>query len=162
MKLISIHGGQVAKVDDADFERLSAFRWHLNDQGYAVRCDYSSGALKNIRMHREIMADAGRLDVDHIDGDRTNNQRANLRQCTRSQNLQNQRKKRGSSSRFKGVYWLKANEKWRAKIAVNGKCKCLGLFSDEVAAAHAYDAAAIQYFGEFAGTNQSIGAFHAT
>ncbi|MBB3213429.1 hypothetical protein FHW67_002721 [Herbaspirillum sp. Sphag1AN] len=156
VRLIPIYGGEKALVDDEDFERLSKYRWHLNDSGYAVRCDYSSGTLKNIRMHHEVVTRQAGFDIDHIDGNRLNNQRSNLRECTRSQNLQNQSKKRGSTSKFKGVYWLKANKKWRAKIRVSGKSKCLGLYANESDAAKAYDAAAKHYFGEFACTNSSM------
>jgi hypothetical protein len=156
VKLIPIFGGAFAMVDDEDFDRLSRHKWHLNDSSYAVRCDYSNGAMKNIRMHHEVVVRQTGLDVDHIDGDRLNNQRANLRQCTRRQNLQNQTKKRGHTSQYKGVYWLKANQKWRAKIVVSGRSKCLGLFMREADAANAYDVAAKQYFGEFACINSSI------
>lgn len=153
MKTIPIHGGKNAQVDDEAFDGLSAFKWHLSDSGYAVRADYSSGSLKIVRMHRQIFgAREGQL-IDHRDGDRLNNQIANLRLCSRAENLMNQQPLRGTTSRFKGVYWLKANGKWRAKIKANGKCICLGLFTDEIEAAKAYDRAAILHFGDFARPN---------
>lgn len=69
-------------------------------------------------------------DVDHIDGDGTNNRLANLRHATRSENLQNQRRAhRGSHSGILGAYFHKRLRKWQSSIAVGGKTFHLGTFS---------------------------------
>ena len=60
--------------------------------------------------------------VDHIDGNRQNNQVTNLRYATISENNRNRLKSiKSTTSRYKGVYWSKENSKWRARIEVNGK-----------------------------------------
>lgn len=93
--------------------------------------------------------------VDHIDGDPQNNMVTNLRFCTNAENLRNRGSYRGSSSKYVGVHWHTASGKWQAQITINGKNKHLGLFSDEEAAARAYDAAARKLHGEFARLNFS-------
>jgi len=103
-------------------------------------------------MHRAILNAPPRMDVDHINGNGLNNTRENLRLCTRSQNMMNQRLK-GGTSRFRGVSWLKGGAKWHAQVRANGKRLHLGLFTDETEAAMAYDAAARELFGDFARLN---------
>lgn len=99
--------------------------------------------------------------ASHIDGNGLNNQRYNLRICTKQENLRNQKPIRGGSSKFKGVYLSKAYPKygiksvWRANIGKDGKAIFLGGFENEIDAAKAYDRAALKYFGEFARVNFS-------
>ena len=57
------------------------------------------------------------------------------------------------TSRFKGVFWETWTKRWRARITVDGKCRWLGRFRDESAAAVAYDDAASLWFGEHARLN---------
>jgi len=153
VKTIPLSQGAVALVDDADFAELSRFSWYLSDKGYAVRNADVDGGKRPIRMHRVLLGAPDGVDVDHIDGNRLNNTRGNLRLCERRQNLMNSRKRTATTSKFKGVYWLAANRKWRAKINIEGKSKHLGCFAAEEDAARAYDQAAKTYFGEFARTN---------
>lgn len=89
------------------------------------------------------------LDVDHINGDRSDNRISNLRLATQSQNNGNRRSTPGSSSRFKGVTRHKGG-KWQAQIECNGRARYLGLFATEEEASLAYQEAAVEVFGEFA------------
>ncbi len=89
------------------------------------------------------------LDIDHIDGDATNNRLENLRLATKHQNLRNSKLHRGKLTP-KGVSYDKRNGKYRASIYVEGKCRHLGHFGDPNTAHAAYCAAARQHFGEFA------------
>jgi hypothetical protein len=91
--------------------------------------------------------------VDHEDGNGLNNQRANLRPATQSQNLANQRKRPGLTSQFKGVRWYGKLTPWRASISIGGRRVHLGSFITEEAAARAYDAAALAEWGEYARLN---------
>tara|TARA_R110000744_G_C19268167_1_gene552182 strand:+ start:583 stop:1122 length:540 start_codon:yes stop_codon:yes gene_type:complete len=80
-------------------------------------------------------------DVDHIDGDKANNEVSNLRMATRGDNLRaHQNTRKGGSSQYRGVSWHKENGKWRSQCTVNYKQKNLGLFTTEVDAALARDA----------------------
>lgn len=143
-------GLYVALVDDDDFEYLNQFRWCVNyskNKAYAYR---SISKMICEKMHNVIM---GRKWVDHIDHNGLNNQKSNLRLCTNQQNQMNQRPHRNSFSSLKGVDWCKANNKWRARIKVNGIRNHIGYYKDEIEAAKAYDMAAQKHYKEFAHLN---------
>jgi hypothetical protein len=100
-------------------------------------------------MHRIVVNAPPGMEVDHIDGNRLNNTRANLRICSRGQNQQN-RKRTQNSSRFKGVSWFMRHGLWSAYIKKCGKKIHLGYFVEEKEAALTYDAAARLLFGAYA------------
>lgn len=93
-------------------------------------------------------------EIDHINGDRSDNRIENLRAVTRSQNCANQRTQKRSASGFKGVTFMPKKQVWRARIKAKQKEIYLGCFASKEEAAHAYNQAAIQHFGAFAKTNQ--------
>lgn len=120
-----------ALVDTADAAFAKQWRWHLTG-GYAVRTDRSDGQKHTVKLHRAILGLAPWTDeVDHIDRDRLNCRRANLRVIPKAANRQNKTSYRGSTSRFRGVSWKQANGKWMVQIQVSGKVLYLGLFTDE-------------------------------
>ena len=80
--------------------------------------------------------------IDHIDQNSLNNKIENLREATKSQNSQNQNKKKSNTSGYKGVYWRKDVKKWSSQISVNYKCKNLGVFMTKEEAYEAYQEAA--------------------
>lgn len=90
-----------------------------------------------------------RFEIDHRDGDTSNNRWRNLREATRAQNQRNVRKHRDNRSGFKGVSRDKRTEKWLAKITFEGRPRRIGLFNTPEEAAAAYDREAQQLFGEF-------------
>lgn len=147
---IPLSQGEFALVDAADFEALSAHRWYLHKAGnrrYAARRAGSGLGRKIFYMHREVAGEAG-LDVDHIDGDGLNNTRANLRACTRKQNLANKQRSVTNKSGFKGVW--ERNGTYRATISVEGRSRHLGPFPTAQEAADAYAVAARDLHGEYA------------
>lgn len=146
--------GRHALVDDGDASRALTLPWNLDKDGYAYCHPPGSGhSGGRLLMHRFILSAAVGDEVDHRNGDGLDNRRGNLRHCTHRENLRNQRPQVGTSSGFKGVWWHRAGQKWAAGICVTGKRLHLGLFIDERAAARAYDAAALEHFGEFARPN---------
>ena len=151
VRYIGLTKGYFATVDAADYEALSQYKWTALVTGskvYAIRAEKG----KTILMHREIMNAPDDRVVDHIDGNGTNNRRANLRVCTRAQNLYNS-KPRPSRSQYKGVRYDKRKQKWVAEITHRGKKHYLGSFNEEIQAAKAYDPQARQLFGPFAHLN---------
>lgn len=158
MKEIPLSRGMVALVDDHNYGRLSEWNWCVQRNGklnYAVR-DQGTAKGKSIRiqMHREVIeATHGQL-VDHINGNGLDNQRSNLRLCTRAQNRANAGG-RGTkkSSRFKGVSarpGCRGTIRWQANIRINGKAYALGMYATEEEAACVYYLASKAAWGEFA------------
>lgn len=161
MREIPLTQGKVALVDDEDYDYLMQWKWKINNDGYAVaytRDHLFPGHSRPIKiaslMHREIFKHPLNLIVDHIDGDRLNNTRVNLRICTQSENSKNRCVPKNNKSGFKGVCWSKRSGKWVAQLTANGRVMHLGLFTCPTAAALVYNAAAIKHHGEFAKLNQ--------
>ncbi len=151
IRYIPLTKGKYATIDAADYERAASFSWHVSISGNRTYA-YSNINGRNISLHRFLMNAPKGLVVDHIDHDGLNDRRNNLRICTQRQNLYNSRPK-GRSSRFKGVCWDKAKQRWVVYIRHNGRNRFVGQFADEVEAARAYDRAAHELFGEYAYLN---------
>jgi hypothetical protein len=161
VKTIPLTKGFSAQVDDEDLERVSQFKWSVFiDRGkhtvryYAERWTTAKGKSVRVSLHRFILGLTDpKIGVDHKNHDGLDNQRHNLRIATNSQNQSNRRKILGSS-KYKGVYWDKAHQRWRALIECRGKKYRLGDFRSELKAATAYNHAALRLFGEFACINE--------
>ncbi len=141
-----------AIVDTEILRQLILYRWELSEYKKFRYARRHVGS-KTIYMHRVIMNAPYGMQVDHINGNGLDNRRVNLRICNASQNQQNQRIRRCTSSRFKGVYLHTLSKKWIARICVKGKLKHLGTYNIESYAAMAYDVKAVELFGEFANLN---------
>jgi len=160
MAEIQLTRGMVALVDDADLPLVSGYAWYplLRSDG-AGKGFYASGVAagsgksgrKWLLMHHLVLPATGQ--VDHRDGDGLNNRRENLRPCTSSQNAANARKQMVATSRFKGVFLDRSRGRWAAAITHRTRSRKLGRFVNEVDAAKAYNAAALELFGEFARLN---------
>lgn len=107
-------------------------------------------------MHRALMKTPRGKKTDHINGDRLDNRKSNLRICTNKQNARNNRKQSNASSKYKGVTYYRESRNYKAQINADYKVRHLGMFDNERHAALAYDLWAIDLFGEYAGTNFSI------
>jgi len=162
MKEILLTQGKVALVDDADYEPLGQYKWLAHREGsdtsmhwYAVRSAWNPRTRRRhqVRMHRDIIGAYPGQMVDHVNGNGLDNRRANLRLCTRAENVRNQIKQQGCASQYKGVVWGKHCQKWIAQIRYRGQRRRLGQYINETKAAHAYDAAARELFGDFARFN---------
>lgn len=160
MKEIPLTQGKVAIVDDDDFDLVSRFSWHCHFSEHREYAMTDVGSTRHpvmLYLHRLLVKTARMETVDHINGNTLDNRKCNLRICTAAQNLCNRGRPRNNKSGFKGVSFNKKTGKWKAAIGFNKGNMFLGLFADKLAAARAYDAAALQYHGEFAKTNQAMG-----
>jgi hypothetical protein len=151
-KIIALTQGKETIVDDEDFEHLNQWKWNCNKYGYAVRTIPKTNG-KNMWMHREIMNTPAGFQTDHINGNKRDNRRENLRICTASENRANNPLRMDNTSGFKGVSWDIVHEKWNAKLAFQGRRINLGFFSSAIEAAQVYDKALRKFFGDFARVN---------
>ena len=151
-KMIPLSQGKFAKVDDCDYDRISKHKWSVS-VSCAIRMSYVTGKAKSVLMHREIMSTPDGMETDHINGDRLDNRRANLRICTHGENQQNRRAKIWGGSGYKGVCWITKDKKWRAQIKVGGRVVYIGQYDNPKDAAIAYNKEAEKYFGEYARLN---------
>lgn len=150
-RVIVLPEGIRVLVDAQDFEAFAGVKLRAQPKkngGVYIRVSRTQELL-----HRLIMRPDSGLVVDHINGDTLDNRRANLRICTRAQNLRNAKTRRHSSTGVKGVY-VRANKNspmpWRAKIQADGKIFRLGKFATAEEAHAAYCEAASRLHGEFA------------
>ena len=133
----------------------------LNNRGYLI-VEWKG---KIYRAHRIIYEMAygtipDSYQVDHINGIRTDNRLDNLRLATGSQNKWNSCKPKNNTSGFKGVYWNKRDQKWRAEVTIFNKKKFLGLFATKEEAYAARIEAEKIYHGEFAPSeDRKLGVF---
>jgi hypothetical protein len=110
MREIKLTKGMVALISDEDYDRVSALKWCVSQEGrngakfYAIRGRRVDGKWKKIRMHHFILGvtsdTLGEYVVDHIDGDGLNNQRENLQVITRVENMARAPGWRGSLSKW--------------------------------------------------------------
>jgi hypothetical protein len=150
LPLSGYHGrGKFAYISDEDALRFIGLPVTVGTNGY---CYVNIKGTKTM-LQRFIMDAPEDVYVDHINHDRLDNRRENLRFATASQNTANRDLGGRGKSGYRGVHWSKQRRKWRADIHVAGRQIYLGLFEDAEAAARAYDWAAVDHYGEFAQTN---------
>jgi hypothetical protein len=168
MKEIALSGkrgqGLFTKVDDEDYDYLKQFSWSLSPKGYAqayiptkFQSEYNHTSMQMQRMLMLNSITEESQMVDHINRDKLDNRRENLRLCNMSESNCNRgninfKRKQEITSNYKGVWWDKT--KWRAAVTVNNKKIYLGRFDNEQDAAIAYNEAAKKYFGEYAYLNE--------
>lgn len=155
--LVPLTQGKFAIIDREDADRILGHNWCYAKGGYAVR-GVTAGGRRRIYMHREILGLVhGEEHGDHINGDRLDNRRANLRSASRSENMANTRRRADNASGYKGVGLHKKTGKWRARVSMNGVQSHLGLFDSPEQAALARDRAASEIQGKFSRLNDIDG-----
>jgi len=161
MKEIKLTKGQSALVDDEDYEELSKHNWYAHVSRHSVYAcrhvgDKVNGKGHLVRMHRQIMGDPVEFVIDHINHNGLDNRKENLRICTLSQNSQNCIKTKPTKYLYKGIRFRgkKAVARpYSAQLTCGNKNYYLGIYATIIEAARAYDAKAIELFGEFACLN---------
>lgn len=143
MPAIQITGATIL-IDEADLSIVAGRTIGLSHGYPRIKQGQS-----RVPLHRVIMgAQPGQL-VDHANRNILDNRRKNLRLCTRRENGRN--RKGPASHNTSGYRGVTRNRTWGAQIKIGGKNIHLGRFKTKEAAASAYDAAALRYFGEYAG-----------
>ena len=133
MNQIDLTQGKFALVDDEDFEWLNQWKWVFNN-GYAVVSKYMGGGSKNtkrvtIYMHRLVNNTPKGFETDHVNRNKLDNRKKNLRIASKSLNSINRGLRKDNTSGYKGVGWMEKRKKWYASIMINQKSKSLGYFN---------------------------------
>jgi hypothetical protein len=152
MKTIELTRDKFALVDDEDYDYLNQWNWYCDSNGYATRQENSI----RIYMHRIIAKTPKGMFTDHLNGNRQDNRKSNLRVVTHHQNNLNKIKGKKWTSIYKGVNHKSASHRgkpWVANIKYKGKTRGIGSFDNEHHAALAYDLWATYLYGKFANTN---------
>lgn len=138
--------------DAEDFALLSPHKWRLHTDGYILTSDSSKNWKSAIYMHRLIMNAPADMQVDHIDGNKLDNRKSNMRLTLKRGNVCNvPPRKNKKFSQYKGVG--RVGKKWIATSRFNGKIRCIGRFDTEIEAAKAYNECVKIHQGEFAWLN---------
>lgn len=129
-------------IDLEDIEKVSKHKWHKSYSGYAVTSNSKP-------MHRLIIKCPKEKFIDHINHNKLDNRKQNLRICNKQQNAFNMKIPNTNRSGIKGVGFHKHTNKWRARIVVNDKEIYLGIFNTIEEATKARKEAELKYFGEY-------------
>lgn len=153
--VIPITRGQFTIISHEDAD-LAEMKWCARkSRGHGFYA-FRQKCKKNVDLHRTVLErklgrslEKGEF-CDHVNGDKLDNRRDNLRVATHAQNQQNRGKYANNKSGYKGVSWSSAANKWVAMIRINNKQTYLGIFDDPKEAYDVYCEAALKYHGEFA------------
>lgn len=147
-----IHGLVVCLIDDKDAPLVNQYHWYVTKQGYVTTVLVTSGkGRQGIKLHRLLMDAPKGVMVDHVNRNKLDNRRSNLRLCIRAQNHANRDKNHNTD----GISWDKKVGQWIVHVgngAVKGSYK--GSFDDKNAALNCYNHYALEKYGEFANLNE--------
>jgi hypothetical protein len=125
--------GSIIAINECDKPLFDSYKWLVDGRGYVLTdIQREDGSKRTVGLHRLILRDP-EGDVDHIDRQRLNNTRANLRACTRSENCMNIPNRAGKTSKYRGV--SKSRGKWVVVIRIGGKVQWIGSYGTEEEAA---------------------------
>lgn len=154
MKIIYLFGGKETLVDDEDYEFYNQWKWQLSPTGYVARSAHIQNIRRRVYLHRLVTRCPSDKVVDHINKNRLDNRKSNLRICSQKENTVANNGWKTAEIKYKGVSYMssggkKITTKYRARIGN----KHLGCFDSPEEAARAYDAEAKKIYGRFAYLN---------
>ena len=132
-----------AIIDLDDIEKIKNYKWSLKGNGYIAT------GHNGLLLHKLITNTNKDEIVDHINRNKLDNRKCNLRICTYSQNQMNKCVQSNNKSGYTGVRWDKRAKKWKVQITVNKKQLHLGYYNDIEEAIKVRKKAEIEYFGEY-------------
>lgn len=153
------HGEKEVLIDDSDFFKVSQLKWHLLydkciNGFYIITTLYTDNKKRTVYLHRFVMGCPKDKIIDHINHNTLDNRRCNLRICTKLENNKNVSiRKNKITSKLKGIYFKKADNKYVAQIGYNKNKIHIGYFKTEKEAYEAYNNKALELFGEYANLN---------
>jgi hypothetical protein len=163
---LTTQNGYEFQIDDDDFNKISKYHWwgkvikRTLKNGvswlslpYIYTTPWINGKGTTLYLHQVILDCPKGFEIDHANGDGSDNRKENLRVCTKHENRRNSQKNHNNTSGYKGVFYRKDSKNWSSQIRVNGKIKKLGSFKTKEEAAIAYNVAAQKYYKEFAKLN---------
>ncbi|MCM1219569.1 MAG: HNH endonuclease [Lachnospiraceae bacterium] len=141
-------GDAIILLDAENVDLASSYQWTVGTHGYVT----SGAGKKQTLLHRLVAGAEDGCIVDHVNRNKLDNRKSNLRICTCQQNMFNREQQANNQSGYKGVCQTKGGL-WQAQIQYCGRAVYLGCYGDALSAAAAYDAAARRLFGEYAFLN---------
>jgi hypothetical protein len=143
LKIIYASGHEVM-IDDEDYENLIEFVWYFHkSDGYVYKNIEKKRASKRISMHKFLMNPAEGMDIDHVDRNKLNNQKSNLRIVEHKINARNRKIPCNNKTGFMGVW--KQDNKYVAEIRKDNIKYYLGIYCTALEAALAYDKKAKEF-----------------
>lgn len=137
-------------IDLEDYEKIKDYYWGI--------CNgYWRNTILNTHLHQFIMGKQEGYVTDHIDRDKNNNRKQNLRLILQRNNCKNRSLQPHNISGINGVTWYKQTNRWRVRITVNGKMIELGYFLEKEDAIKTRLEAELKYFGEYAPIKENEG-----
>lgn len=146
--IIKTKSGHEIQVSECDYPLLSLHNWYISTKGYA----FTIMGNKRIDMHRLVCRVPSGCVTDHINRDKLDNRRENLRPVSAMQNAQNAEYRMGNSV-YIGVRYKKSKGLFEAYAQLNGKDVYVGRSESEIEAAEMRDAFVYRTRGEFAFLN---------
>jgi hypothetical protein len=136
-------------IDNEDVDKVSKLNWHLNKKkGYAYHTFRIKDKTPTIALHKFIMGN-NLGEVDHINNNKLDNRKSNLRICTHTQNLYNSKLAKNNTTGIKGLSWDKRMNKWGAQLSVNSQ-RIVKYFTDKSVAINVITSLRNKYHGEYA------------
>lgn len=157
MKKIKLNTGEFTLVDDDDFLIYGNMKWFVNSDGYPKNHSGPRKTRKSKSLHRLIMKAQKGETVDHINRNKLDNRKCNLRIVPQQKQCFNRSLSKHNKTGYKGVGFNKRLNKYIAQICKDYKTYHLGVFETKEEAAKVYDENAIKLFGEYASTNKMLG-----
>lgn len=142
--------GRTVFIDDEDYPKIQSYKLVVDKRNLVLLVKPEHSIKK---LHRFLLPCPAGLQIDHINRNRLDNRKANLRIVTASQNSRNMGIKSDNSTGYKGVQFIADHGKYRARIRTDSGRVSLGHFKTALEAAHAYDKAAKLYHGVYAFLN---------